>query len=101
RPLARYRGRARCWVPYNLDRRRLFGNIQHKARRNVWYSHRGRRMDSETTGQSARTIMKTVDQLKVKIFADGADKTGMLEMYKNPHVRGFTTNPSLMRKAGV
>jgi transaldolase len=45
--------------------------------------------------------MKTVDQLKVQIFADGADKAGMLEMYKNPHVKGFTTNPSLMRKAGV
>src|SRR3954463_5632883 len=45
--------------------------------------------------------MPTVDQLKVKIFADGADKTGMLEMYKNPHVKGFTTNPTLMRKAGV
>src|SRR5881227_3591555 len=45
--------------------------------------------------------MPRVDQLKVKIFADGADKTGMLEMYKNPHVKGFTTNPTLMRKAGV
>ena len=45
--------------------------------------------------------MKTVNQLKVQIFADGADKAGMVEMYKNPHVRGFTTNPSLMRKAGV
>jgi transaldolase len=45
--------------------------------------------------------MPPVDQLKVKIFADGADKAGMLEMYKNPHVKGFTTNPTLMRKAGV
>jgi len=45
--------------------------------------------------------MPTVSQLKVKIFADGADKAGMLEMYKNPHVKGFTTNPTLMRKAGV
>ena len=45
--------------------------------------------------------MKTVNQLKVQIFADGADKAGMVEMYKNPHVKGFTTNPSLMRKAGV
>src|SRR5689334_6098953 len=39
--------------------------------------------------------------LKVKIFADGADKAGMLEMYRNPNVKGFTTNPTLMRKAGV
>jgi transaldolase len=45
--------------------------------------------------------MPSVSQLKVKIFADGADKAGMLDMYKNPHVKGFTTNPSLMRKAGV
>lgn len=45
--------------------------------------------------------MPSVNQLKVKIFADGADKAGMLDMYKNPHVKGFTTNPSLMRKAGV
>lgn len=39
--------------------------------------------------------------LKIKIFADGADKAGMLEMYKEPHIRGFTTNPTLMRKAGI
>ena len=45
--------------------------------------------------------MPSVNQLKVKIFADGADKGAMLDMYKNPHVKGFTTNPSLMRKAGV
>jgi transaldolase len=45
--------------------------------------------------------MNAVERLKVQIFADGADKAGMLEMYKNPHVKGFTTNPSLMRKAGV
>ena len=53
--------------------------------------------------QPAKTglIMPSVNQLKVKIFADGADKAGMLEMYKNPNVKGFTTNPTLMRKAGV
>lgn len=45
--------------------------------------------------------MKTLSELKVKIFADGADKAGMLEMYRNPLIRGFTTNPTLMRKAGV
>jgi len=45
--------------------------------------------------------MPSASQLKVKIFADGADKAGMLDMYKNPYVKGFTTNPSLMRKAGV
>lgn len=43
----------------------------------------------------------TVDDLKIKLFADGADLAGMLEMYANPRIKGFTTNPTLMRKAGV
>ena len=43
----------------------------------------------------------TVDQLKVKIFADGADRAGMLEMYDKPFIKGLTTNPTLMRKAGI
>lgn len=43
----------------------------------------------------------SVEQLNVKIFADGADKSGMLEMYSKPWIKGFTTNPTLMRKAGV
>lgn len=45
--------------------------------------------------------MKPIEQLKVKIFADGADKAGMLEMYAKPFVKGLTTNPTLMRKAGI
>jgi transaldolase len=45
--------------------------------------------------------MTTVDQLRVKIFADGADKAGMLEMYAKPYIKGLTTNPTLMRKAGL
>jgi transaldolase len=45
--------------------------------------------------------MKLLSERKVKIFADGADKAGMLEMYRNPIIRGFTTNPTLVRKAGV
>ncbi len=45
--------------------------------------------------------MTGVSDLKVKLFADGADKAGMLEMYRKPFVKGFTTNPTLMRKAGV
>src|ERR1700722_4567615 len=43
----------------------------------------------------------TIDALKVKLFADGADKAGMLEMYAKPYIKGFTTNPTLMRKAGI
>lgn len=46
-------------------------------------------------------MMNGLDGLKIKIFADGADKEGMLEMYKKPYIKGFTTNPTLMRKAGV
>lgn len=38
---------------------------------------------------------------KIEIFADGADLTAMKEMYANPAIRGFTTNPTLMRKAGI
>ena len=45
--------------------------------------------------------MTSVADLKVKIFADGADKAGMLEMYAKPYVHGFTTNPTLMHKAGL
>jgi transaldolase len=45
--------------------------------------------------------MKTIEQLHVKIFADGADKAGMLEMNAKPHIKGLTTNPTLMRKAGI
>jgi len=43
----------------------------------------------------------TVTDLKIKLFADGADKTAMLNLYRNPLIRGFTTNPTLMRKAGI
>jgi transaldolase len=45
--------------------------------------------------------MKSVDKLKVQIFADGADKAGMLEMYAKTFIKGFTTNPTLMRKVGI
>jgi len=45
--------------------------------------------------------MKKVEALKVKIFADGADKAGMLEMYAKPYIKGLTTNPTLMKKAGL
>jgi transaldolase len=45
--------------------------------------------------------MDGVKRLRVKIFADGADFDGILKMYANPLIKGFTTNPSLMRKAGV
>ena len=45
--------------------------------------------------------MSRLQALRVKLFADGADLDGMLQMAANPLIRGFTTNPTLMRKAGV
>jgi transaldolase len=45
--------------------------------------------------------MKTLSDLRVAIFADGAEKAAMLQMYAKPYIKGFTTNPTLMRKAGV
>jgi transaldolase len=45
--------------------------------------------------------MTSLGQLKIRIFADGADLAGMLELSRRPHIQGLTTNPTLMRKAGV
>ena len=45
--------------------------------------------------------MTNVNQLKVKLFADGADLESMLDLYKDPSIKGFTTNPTLMRKVGI
>jgi len=42
-----------------------------------------------------------LNKLSVKIFADGADKSTMLEMYAKSHIHGLTTNPTLMRKSGI
>ena len=43
----------------------------------------------------------TLNDLTIKIFADGAELDGMLAMYRQPHIKGFTTNPTLMQKAGI
>jgi transaldolase len=45
--------------------------------------------------------MSSVSAMKIKIFADGADLQDILRLHKNPLIEGFTTNPTLMRKAGV
>lgn len=45
--------------------------------------------------------MRTLANLRVKIYADGADKQGMLQLNANPLIKGMTTNPTLMRKAGI
>ena len=46
-------------------------------------------------------MKRTLKDLTVKIFADGADKSGMLHLNANPLIQGLTTNPTLMRKAGL
>ncbi len=44
---------------------------------------------------------KKLTELHIKIFADGAEKASIMELAKNPLIKGFTTNPTLMRKAGI
>lgn len=55
----------------------------------------------QTQTREGEAEMKSISDLRIKIFADGADKAGMLEMYGKPYIKGFTTNPTLMRKAGI
>jgi transaldolase len=45
--------------------------------------------------------MQNIEKLNVQIFADGADKKIMLEMYEKSFIKGLTTNPTLMRRAGI
>jgi len=45
--------------------------------------------------------MITLNNLKVQIYADGADKAGILDLYGKPYIKGLTTNPTLMKKAGI
>jgi transaldolase len=45
--------------------------------------------------------MKQANELAIKLFGDGADIDSILELYKKPYIKGFTTNPTLMQKAGI
>jgi transaldolase len=45
--------------------------------------------------------MTSLNNLKIRLFADGADKTGILDLYGKPYIKGLTTNPTLMKKAGI
>ena len=58
-------------------------------------------MSTPVVSPFAEARYNPVAALNVKIFADGADVSDMLEMYRNPWIQGFTTNPTLMHKAGV
>jgi transaldolase len=42
-----------------------------------------------------------LNALKIKIYADGADKEGILDLYGKPYIKGLTTNPTLMNKSGI
>lgn len=46
-------------------------------------------------------MKRTLKDLQIKIFADGADKAGMLKLNADPLIQGMTTNPTLMHKAGL
>jgi transaldolase len=46
-------------------------------------------------------VTPSLDRLRIKLFADGADLAGIRAMSEKPYIRGFTTNPTLMRRAGV
>jgi transaldolase len=46
-------------------------------------------------------MQRSLKDLKVQLFADGADKAGMLDLYNNPLIKGMTTNPTLMHKVGI
>jgi len=45
--------------------------------------------------------MLTLNNFKIHIYADGADKAGILDLYAKPYIKGLTTNPTLMKKAGI
>jgi transaldolase len=45
--------------------------------------------------------MKSLNDLRIHIYADGADKAGILDLYAKPYIKGLTTNPTLMNKSGI
>jgi transaldolase len=45
--------------------------------------------------------MLNLGTLKIQIYADGADKAGILDLYAKPYIKGLTTNPTLMNKVGI
>src|SRR5471032_2353146 len=45
--------------------------------------------------------MPTLNDLKIHLYADGADKAGILDLYAKPYIKGLTTNPTLMNKVGI
>src|SRR5882672_5345398 len=104
RPLGRHRGGPECRLQDVFHRLRL----RRKAARSLGLSRQvapgSRRHYSFGFRRfiaKPEDFMNSLDRSRVKIFADGADKAGMLEMYSKPFIKGFTTNPTLMKKAGI
>jgi transaldolase len=64
----------------------------------VKLSERTGHVDREEMG---RLSVRSLSELKVKLFADGADRAQIMAAGANPLIQGFTTNPTLMRAAGV
>src|SRR5580765_7922815 len=85
-------------MPYILDRSAIQSAPALRAGFPGRELARGCAPDHSTRRSS---MTPTLDALRIKIFADGADKAGMLEMARKPHIAGLTTNPTLMRKAGI
>ena len=53
------------------------------------------------TARVRRKMPSSVNDLRIKIFGDSADQATMLRLYRDPRIQGFTTNPTLMHKAGI
>jgi transaldolase len=64
-------------------------------------SHKRGQPRLRPAGDGDFRVFKPLAELRVKLFADGAEKTDILELCRDPLIRGFTTNPTLMRNAGV
>src|SRR5690606_20813460 len=82
-----------------IQRGRLHVNRDRFVRRRI-----GPRPDIVLAGRrktNSIAAMVSLDSLKIRIFADGADLNGIRELAARPYIQGITTNPTLMRKAGV
>ena len=100
----RPRGRVRCdlaAVYQEMLRRGELAGFEVTERFYEIGSVAGLEGDEEAFFKRNDEIMTQIENLKVKIFADGADRTGMLRLYRNPLIKGFTTNPTLMHAAGI
>jgi transaldolase len=56
---------------------------------------------AHTLPEASPQFSHPLHRLTVKVFADGADRAGMIKLYENPLIAGLTTNPTLMRRAGI